>query len=233
MSRLSDLTEFYELLANLESELGGKRTLENCDGRMNWPQRGIYFFFETGENLDQTSGELRVVRVGTHALKERSSTTLWQRLRQHRGNFSDGGGNHRSSIFRSNVGSALIRKDNWAGEIQETWGIGQNAPREIKLLEKPLEQSVSQYIRKMPFLWLEVNDESGPNSLRGYIESNSIALLSNYNSATDPIDSPSSTWLGHGAKSEKVRNSGLWNSDHVMDIYDPGFLRILKSLINH
>lgn len=44
MSKLNDLTEFYELLANLERKLGGKRTLEKCDGRMNWPQRGIYFF---------------------------------------------------------------------------------------------------------------------------------------------------------------------------------------------
>jgi hypothetical protein len=232
MSRLNNITEFYELLANLERKLGGKRTLEKCDGRMNWPQRGIYFFFEIGENRDQTSGELRVVRVGTHALKERSKTTLWHRLKQHKGNDKGGAGNHRGSIFRSHVGSALIQKDNWAGEIKETWGIGQNAPREVKCLEKSLEQSVSQYIRKMPFLWLEVNDEPGPNSLRGYIEGNSIALLSNYNSVSDPIDSPSSTWLGHWAKSEKVRNSGLWNSDHVMDVYDPKFLEILKQQIN-
>ncbi|MCC6147512.1 MAG: hypothetical protein IT308_08095 [Anaerolineaceae bacterium] len=232
MRRFNDLTEFYELLANLESNLGGKRTLENCDGRMNWPQRGIYFFFETGENRDQSSVGLRVVRVGTHALREHSNTTLWHRLKQHKGNDKGGGGNHRCSIFRSHIGSALIKKDNWASEIQETWGIGQNAPREIRILEKPLEQSVSQYIRKMPFLWLEVNDEPGPNSLRGYIEGNSIALLSNYNSAIDPIDSPSSTWLGYWAKSEKVRNSGLWNSDHVMDTYDPKFLEILKRQID-
>ena len=179
MSRLNDLIEFYKLLANLERKLGGKRTLENCGSGMNWPQRGVYFFFENGEDRNQSGVGPRIVRVGTHALTEHSHTTLWHRLRQHKGNDKDCGGNHRGSIFRSHVGSALIQKDNWAGEIQETWGIGQNAPREIKLLEKPLEQSVSQYIRKMPFLWLEVNDEPGPNSLRGYIEGNTIALLSN------------------------------------------------------
>jgi hypothetical protein len=229
---LIDLIGFYELLANLERKLGGKRTLENCGGGMNWPQRGVYFFFENGEDRNQSGVGLRIVRIGTHALTEHSHTTLWHRLKQHKGNDKDGGGNHRGSIFRSHVGSGLIQKDNWAGEIQKTWGVGQNAPREIKLLEKPLEQSVSRYIRLMPFLWLEVNDEPGPNSLRGYIEGNSIALLSNYNSAIDPIDSPSSTWLGHWAKSEKVRKSGLWNSDHVMDIYDPKFLEILKRQIN-
>lgn len=228
MTRLNDLIHFYDLLGKLQNKLGKKRTLENCDGRVNWPQRGVYFFFEPGEQRSQTGIGQRVVRVGTHALKNNSRTTLWHRLSQHKGTAIDGGGNHRGSIFRSHVGSALLQKDNWPSEIKETWGIGQNAPTEIKLLEKPFEQSVSQYIRKMPFLWLEVNDEPGPNSLRGYIEGNSIALLSNYNSAIDPIDSPSSTWLGHWAKSEKVRNSGLWNINHVMDTYDPKFLEILK-----
>lgn len=232
MSRLNDLIEFYELLAILKSVLGGKRTLENCGGRMNWPQRGVYFFFENGESRNQSGIGPRIVRVGTHAITEHSHTTLWHRLKQHKGNDKGGGGNHRGSIFRSHVGSALLQKDNWPSEIKETWGIGQNAPTEIKLLEKPFEQSVSQYIRKMPFLWLEVNDAPGPESLRGVIESNSIALLSNYDSANDPIDSPSLTWLGHWAKSEKVRKSGLWNSDHVMDEYDPDFLLILEGLIN-
>ena len=32
----------------------------------------------------------------------------------------------------------------------------------------------------MPFLWLEVPDPPGPDSLRGYIERNAIVLLSNY-----------------------------------------------------
>ena len=44
-----------------------------------------------------------------------------------------------------------------------------------------LKGKVSDIIREMPFLWLEVDDPPGRDSLRGYIESNSIALLSNYN----------------------------------------------------
>lgn len=41
MSRLNDLSHFYDVLAMLEHELGGKRKLENCNGHINWPQHGV------------------------------------------------------------------------------------------------------------------------------------------------------------------------------------------------
>lgn len=44
-----DLDRFYELLRRLEAVVGGTRTLAACDGRMGWPTRGVYFFFEPGE----------------------------------------------------------------------------------------------------------------------------------------------------------------------------------------
>ena len=231
MSRLEDLKIFYELFAERERTIDGKHKLEECDGHKNWPERGVYFFFESGEVRSQTGIGQRVVRVGTHALAKNSQTSLWKRLKQHKGNDSDCDGNHRGSIFRSHVGSALLQKDNWPKDVSQTWSIGSTASREIRLKEKALEQSVSQYIGKMPFIWLEVNDEPGPESLRGFIERNSIALLSNFESFKNPIDPPSATWPGHLAKSEKVRKSGLWNSNHVSEEYDPGFLEIFKRLI--
>jgi hypothetical protein len=48
---------------------------------------------------------------------------------------------------------------------------------------------VSEVIGKMSFLWLPVRDEPGPNSQRGYIERNVIALLSN--DGKEPLDPPS------------------------------------------
>jgi hypothetical protein len=36
---------FYDILDQLEAELGGKRRLSECSGRMVWPARGAYFFF--------------------------------------------------------------------------------------------------------------------------------------------------------------------------------------------
>src|SRR5713101_2297301 len=58
---------------------------------------------------------------------------------------------------------------------------------------KWLKPSDSRYIAVMPFLWLNINDEPGPNSLRGAIEHNTIALLSNHGRM--PLDLPSLGWL--------------------------------------
>jgi hypothetical protein len=83
----------------------------------------------------------------------------------------------------------------------------------------------------MPFLWLGIDDEPGPNSLRGYVERNAIVLLSNYNLPDTPIDPASVTWLGRWAASEQVRRSGLWNVNHAADVYDPSFLDMLREHI--
>ena len=224
--RARHLTQFYDLLAQLERKLGGARRLSECSGRMNWPRSGVYFFWETGETRTDTGDGLRVVRVGTHALRAGAKTTLWNRLSQHRGNARDGGGKHRGSIFRLIVGGALKQRDGWDCS---TWGQGNNAPKAITGAEYPFEQKVSAVIGAMPFLWLEVDDAPGPDSCRGYIERNSIALLSNYE--RQPIDPPSSGWLGHYSDRERVRSSGLWNSNHVDEAYDPAFLDCLERLI--
>src|SRR5205085_1906003 len=101
----------------------------------------------------------------------------WTRLSQHRGQSRTGGGNHRGSIFRLMVGAAIMRRDNLEFP---TWGKGNTATRDTRTEEAALEESVSAAIGRMSFLWVGVEDESGPSSLRGYIERNSIAVLSNY-----------------------------------------------------
>ena len=105
--RIADTIRFYELRARLERRVGGVRTLVTCDGRMEWPRRGVYFFFEKGEERSRSGHGPRVVRVGSHALTENSRSSLWNRLSQHRGSARSGGGNHRGSIFRLIVGAAL------------------------------------------------------------------------------------------------------------------------------
>lgn len=227
MSRLSHLRDFYSLLDTLEERLSETRRLSACTGGMRWPERGIYFFREAGEVRTDSGGGARVVRVGTHALKTGSRTTLWNRLSQHRGTARSGRGNHRGSIFRLIIGTALIERD---GFCCRTWDNGRgSAPREVRELEQPLEQAVSKVIGEMPVLWLAVEDEPGPNSLRGYIEKNAIALLSNYRGQS--IDSPSRLWLGHYCNRERVRTSGLWNSNHVDELYDPAFLDAFADLM--
>jgi len=217
--------------------LGDPMTLASCHGRLNWPSRGVYFFFEDGEFRSDSGKGPRVVRVGTHALKSGSSTTLWKRLSQHAGSRRTGGGNHRGSIFRLLIGEALKRRN--GQEEPKSWGIGghpaQAAERlgltadMVRSIEDPLEAAVSCYMENLPFLFVSVEDDAGPNSLRGMIERNSIALLSNY--SREPIDTPSAHWLGGLSGRERVRASGLWNNNHVDEQYDPGFVKILADAV--
>ncbi len=237
IARRQDLERFYELLDQLKKQTGGMRKLADCHGRMNWPDRGVYFFFEPGEVRSDNGSRLRVVRVGTHALKDNSRTTLWNRLSQHRGTRKTGGGNHRGSIFRLILGAAIKRREHH--KKPTSWGIGNDAgtaarkldldSSTIQLSEMPLEQAVSKYIGEMPFLWLDINDSPGVDSLRGIIEKNSIALLSNF--GRDALDFPSSTWLGLHSDRERIRQSGLWNSNHIDETYDPDFLLTFQHLI--
>lgn len=109
------------------------------------------------------------------------------------------------------------------------WGEGSSAGRDRRLAELELERRVSDYIRNLPFLWVNIDDEPGPESDRAYIERNTIALASNYGKQS--IDTRSGDWLGHASPSEKIRGSGLWNVDHVGEDYDQAFLSRLASNI--
>lgn len=224
--RLNDLIKFYSILDMLEMKTPQKKLLSYSSGRQGWPNRGVYFFFELNQQRSDSGVGLRVTRVGTHALKKDSKTTLWNRLAQHRGTVKDGSGNHRTSIFRLLVGTAIIKRQNLNFPA---WGEGNTASKDIRKNELRLEQLVSETIGKMPFLYLSVEDEPGPNSLRSYIERNSIALLSNYNKG--PLDKASEEWLGNKCIREKVSRSNLWNKNHVDENYNPDFLNTFEKLV--
>jgi hypothetical protein len=91
-ARISDLQDFYAILAALERKLDKSRKLANCSGHLSWPRRGVYFFMEEGENRSHSGIGPRVVRIGTHALTESSKTQLWTRLSQHRDRIRTEGG---------------------------------------------------------------------------------------------------------------------------------------------
>lgn len=219
--------------------MGGKRTLARSSGRMDWPHRGVYFFFENGEMRSGSGRGPRVVRVGTHGLKIGTKSSLWTRLRTHRGATASGRGNHRGSIFRLLVGEALARREGYP--LPPTWGAGgspsdaawefSTSAAAVLADEDDLECHVSDYIGQMPLLWLEVEDEPGPESLRGVIERNALALLGR----ARPFgpDAPSLAWPGRFSSRKAVRTSGLWNSKHVSDPYDPRFLDAMEHLVEH
>lgn len=230
MTRRDDIDRLYGLLDELGDTVGGKRRLRDCTGYMDWPDRGVYVFFARDEYRD-SGDQLRVTRIGTHAVSEGSGTSLWNRLRTHRGakrGTYEGGGNHRGSVFRKRVGEALVERDSLHDEYPH-WGDGTSAKRERRLDELEMERRVSDYLRSLPFLWVNVDDEPGADSDRAYIERNTIALLSNYR--REAVDPRSDAWLGTHSRSEEIRESGLWNVNHVDEQYEPGFLDLLGAQI--
>ena len=225
LDRIEDLDYFYSLLSKLNDGLNNGVRLGEADGKMNWPKKGVYFFFEDGEFRKTSPFEKRVVRVGTHAISKGSSSTLWNRLRTHRGTLNLGG-NHRGSVFRLHVGNSLINK---YGLEYPTWSIGSSADRATKEYEKPLEKRVSEVLGKMKVLWLAINDKSSADSDRAFIERNSIALLSTF---FRTHDTAGKDWLGNYNPHKSIVKSSLWNVNHVEEDYDPRFLEIFEEYVN-
>jgi hypothetical protein len=235
MNRLLYLRRFYELL-EAHSELQGGRTRLADMKMVLLPQRGVYFFFDESE-LRQDSGDgPRIVRVGTHALTAGSKSTLRQRLAQHRGT-KKSGGNHRGSIFRNLVGQAFLSRG--VSGLCPSWGVANDLTKassvlhidrhSLVLCELPVEQYVSDYLAKLTFTFLNIDDEPGANSRRGLVEQNSIALLSNFERPA--LDTPSLSWLGNMSNRDLVAGSGLWNQRHVNETFNQTFLDYLESII--
>ncbi len=235
MTREDDTRRLYAALDRAAQRFG-LRELREWAPADRLPRRGVYFFFDAQEPRSGSGSGLRVVRVGTHGLKAGAVSTLPGRLAQHKG--SHKGGNHRGSIFRLLAGQALAQAGQCPGCV--TWGlkkgaldavVGIGVPRSSWIgQEQETEAAVSRYLGRLHFAFVPIDDEPGPESLRGVIERNSIALLSSL--GRDPIDPPSSNWLGLKSNRSKVRGSGLWNSDHVDEGYDPGFLNRIEAAVD-
>lgn len=225
---IRDLDRFYSILAPLEASGKQGLSLAAYTGRSGLPARGVYFFREPGEFRTADRSVPRIVRVGTHAVSVNSKSTLWGRLRAHLGTRT-GGGNHRGSIFRLHVGAALLARDKMK---LPSWGGGSSVPPEVRNDPKTMgaeaawEQEVSAYIGAMSVLWVDVPDEPGASSMRGFIEKNAIALLSNQ---LEPIDPASPNWLGRYSPRDEIRRSCLWNLDYVDRIYDRAFFDHLEA----
>jgi hypothetical protein len=216
------LERFYAVLQRL-IDLRDIATLQEVVSRRDLPARGVYFLFDERERRRET-GDLREVRVGTHAMKRGARSTLRGRLRQHLGARA-GHGNHRGSVFRLHVGAALLARD---GSCLPSWGVGSSAPAEVRQAEREHEQRVSRYVCELYVVTLGIDDDPGPTSLRSFVERNAIALLS---TAGRAVDSPSAGWLGHAAQRAPVRASGLWNVNHVGERVEASFLERFEEIV--
>lgn len=217
---IDDAIELYNCIYNLADSTGGIRVFSECTGKMYWPKRGVYFFVDFNERSLISNGKPRIVRVGTHAVSIGSKTTLWHRLKTHKGT-NEGGGNHRGSIFRLHVGNALIEKE---GLVCSTWGKGQNASKDIREKEAFVEHLVSEYIGRLGVIVLDVDDLPAATSVRAFIEKNSISLLSSMNAS---FNFPSLDWLGNHSPRKEIIDSALWNINYINSDYDRKYLKEL------
>ena len=148
--------------------------------------------------------------------------------RQHKGSLDE---MERGSVFRKWVNNALFLKHretefaDWPDITEE------NIAGMLEVLspgrQRRLARLTSEHMWPMRLLFLPIGKESD----RRDIEGNAIALLSEYGEV-DPIDPQSRRWLGRHSRSERVGNSGLWNSNHVSNGYDPEFLDWLEEYVN-
>ena len=160
------------------------------------PRNGIYALYEKGET---GHGGDRIVRVGTHT----GANQLRERLQQH---FMQE--NKDRSIFRKNIGRALLNRDH--DPFLEFWELDRTTRKakdrygggiELKR-QAEIEHRVSQTIReRFSFVVLAVED----NARRLALESRLISTDSWCETCR-----PSAGWLGRHSPKQKIRESGLW-----------------------
>jgi hypothetical protein len=159
------------------------------------PLNGIYVLFEQGEIAHGTN---RIVRVGSHT----GSNQLPSRLRQH---FLIE--NKDRSIFRKNIGRALLNRDHdpflplW--ELDRTSRRMRDQHSGIDLdRQSAIEKAVSDYIRdRFSFVVVRIDE----TTQRLTLESKMISTVS-----LDDACPPSAQWLGLSSPKKKIRESGLW-----------------------
>jgi len=160
------------------------------------PENGIYILFEKGEFAHSTN---RVVRIGTHTGQNQLRSRLFQHFLKE---------NKDRSIFRKNIGRALLNKDK--DPFLEKWELDLTT-RNAKDLhsdsvdfekQKEIEKRVTKHIQdNFSFVVFQIDDKDK----RLNFESKIISTVSLCEECK-----PSKTWLGNFSPKEKIRKSGLW-----------------------
>ena len=153
---------------------------------------GIYIVFEVNEMHKNWQ---RIVRVGTHTSEDR----LRQRLKDH---FIQE--NKDGSIFRKNIGKALLTQQNHP--YLKTWTLDtskqENRVNVDSDVQQAVEREVSSHLRgRMSFTAFPATNLQ--DRLR--LEEAIISSLHH-----DPGFGPSINWLGNMSPEEEIRKSGLW-----------------------
>jgi hypothetical protein len=160
------------------------------------PQNGIYILFERGE---RGHGHDRIVRIGTHT----GDRQLRSRLKQH---FVKE--NKDRSIFRKNIGRAILKKSNnpflkqWEIDLTPRKNREQYADKIDFSTQQSVEKEVTEYIQdNFTFVVFQVLDKKERLTLESKI-------ISTVSLCQDCL--PSLQWLGLHSPKKRIRESGLW-----------------------
>ena len=160
------------------------------------PLDGIYLLFELGE---RGHGSDRIVRVGTHT----GLHNLPSRITEH---FMVE--NKDRSIFRKNIGRALLAKEDdpfiedWELDLTKKEARDLHSGRIDEQRQEEVERQVSSYIQNS-FSFVVIPNANKEKRL--ILESRIISTVSLCDGC-----GPSSEWLGQYSPKEKIRRSGLW-----------------------
>jgi hypothetical protein len=182
------------------------------------PENGIYFFYEIGETWGHGETRPRIVRVGTH-----KDGNFRKRISEHyvldelKMNFdSNRPAPHDRSIFRKNIGRALLNQSK--DKYSQVWDIDFTSHekrvkfghfRDIRK-EKKIEQDISKILRlNFSFRFIELTGQAKRMGSTG-LESSLIGTLSHCN-----LCKPSVNWLGNHSPKKEIRESGLWQIQHL------------------
>jgi len=183
------------------------------------PRNGIYILFETGETGHGTS---RIVRIGTH----RGADQLRSRLKQH---FIKE--NKDRSIFRKNIGRAILNRDH--DPFLEQWELDLTTrdamQRYINVVDfskqLQVEHRVSKYIQEScHFVVFRVDEKERRKAWES-------KLISTVSLCTEC--QPSRSWLGKYSPKEKIQQSGLWivNELYKKPLSDSEYIELEKAII--
>lgn len=153
---------------------------------------GIYIVFEKGEQYHNME---RIVRVGTHTSQDRLKRRLIDHFVKE---------NHDGSIFRKNIGKAILNA--YRDPYLPVWTLDTSKPENRKYVNAEknadTERRVSKYLREN-FTFTVFQVDTKEDRLR--LEEAIIATL---NQTQDFV--PGKRWAGKYSPEREIRESGLW-----------------------
>jgi hypothetical protein len=165
------------------------------------PLNGVYILFEKGELAHDAA---RITRIGSHTGADQLRSRLYQHFLNE---------NKDRSIFRKNIGRALLNKnrdhflEKWDLDLTSAQAKINSSPGIDLKKQQIIEKQVSGYIQEnFSFVTFRMDD----NIKRLHLEKGLIATVSHCSECK-----PSDNWFGFNSPKEKIRKSGLWQEQHL------------------